>query len=166
MFLEKYFALPTIENAYIRSECYGTKSHTVQWQGYRRYAVKVEECVYQTLSTEKEKHNQSFQSFSNGTRSSSVSQTLRCISCHKQPLIQLSQSHYETLRTEFADIDNNYNDLSDDKTKISKTLWGLLLFTFHASLHNILMRYLEVYEWSTEKVYNGNQQRVWQLFSN
>lgn len=122
MFLEKSIALPTIENAYIRSYSYGTKSHTVQWQGYRRYAVKVEESVYQTLSTEKEKHNQSFQSSSNGTRSSSVPQTPRRMSCHKQPLIQLSQSHYETLRTEFADIDNNYNDLSDDKTKISKTL--------------------------------------------
>lgn len=66
----------------------------------------------------------------------------------------------------FADIDDNYDDLSDDKTQISKILWGFLLFTFHAILHNVLMRHLGVYEWSTEKVYNGNQQWVWQLFSN
>lgn len=46
----------------------------------------------------------------------------------------------------FADIDDNYNDLSNDKTEISKTLRGFLLFTFHAILHNVLMRHLGVYE--------------------
>lgn len=33
VFLEKYIALPTIENVYIRSFSYGTKSHTVQCSG-------------------------------------------------------------------------------------------------------------------------------------
>lgn len=40
---------------------------------------------------------------------------------HKEFLIQLSKSHYPSPATEFADIDANYGDLCDDKTKIRPT---------------------------------------------
>lgn len=39
----------------------------------------------------------------------------------KESPIQLSKSHYPTPLMEFADTDDNYGDLCDNKTKISPT---------------------------------------------
>lgn len=57
---------------------------------------------------------------------------------------ELSKSHHPTPATEFADIEDNYGDLCDDKTEISPTSRPLLLLTFHVIPRGALMRYLGV----------------------
>lgn len=68
------------------------------------------------------KHTRAACSICNLTRCEELSKKPgRMWSAPKESSIQLSKSHYPTPVMEFADIDDNYGDLCDDKTKISPT---------------------------------------------